>query len=203
MAQVVAQVWRKLVWRRFGASWLGGAGLAQVGLAQVWRKLLLSKSRNLRQTCATKPTCAKPAPNQLAPNLRHHLRHHLRHRPLTPPLAPNQGGASTKLFTPKLCTNMFPPPPTCATTCAKPHLRQTRVAHPQRWFAQKLRTNTFFFRATKFCHLTPTCATTTPLAHNRGQKARRGPKDIQLNPVLRGGIDREGGQTLFMGGASI
>ena len=143
-------------------------------MAQVWRKLLLSKSRNLRQTCATKPTCAKPAPNQLAPNLRHHLRHHLRHRPLTPPLAPNQGGASTKLFTPNFVHQHV-----STTTNLRHHLRQTPLAPNS------------------------SGASTTLVCSDPGQKARRGPKDIQLNPALRGGIDREGGQTLFMGGASI
>ena len=70
----------------------------------------------------------------------------------------------------KLCTNTFPPPPPSCT-------------------------NTFrAFSATKFCHrllLTPTCATTTPPAHDPGQKA---PKDIQLNPVLGvlEGVGREG-----------
>ena len=128
MAQVVAQVWRKLVWRRFGASWLGG------------RRFGASFGSYLRVTCA------KLAPNQLPPNLRHEtnlrqtnlrqtcattcaitcatarVRHHLRQTRVVHPQS---------CLPQILCTNMLPPPPTCATTCAKPHLRQTRVVLPQ------------------------------------------------------------------------
>ena len=116
MAQVVAQVWRLLVWRRFGASWLW------------WRRLGASYGSylmsSLRQTCAKPAPPNQPAPNQLAPNLRHYLRHQLRHRPRTPPLAPNQGGASTKsLGTPKIVHQHL-----STTANLHHHLRETPLA---------------------------------------------------------------------------
>ena len=152
--------WHKLVVSQGG---FGGASLAQVGLAQVWRKLLLNKSRNLRQTCATKPTCAKLAPPptcaKLAPPLSHHQ--------LAPPLVPPPGGASIKL----LCTSKFVHQHLSATTNLRHHLRHhLRLRHQTcattRWCLLNFALHPRRCASTPpTCHrplVTPTCATTTP-----------------------------------------
>ena len=137
---VGARWWWWWWWKGVGAQllgckatlWMHHAGLApvvaQVGLvAQAWRKLLLNESRNLRQTCATKPTRAK-------------LALHVRQTRVVHP--------QSRLAPQKLCTNTFPPPPTCITTCAKPHSAwcSREVALHFRRCAPTL------FRATNFCH---------------------------------------------------
>ena len=128
LAQVVAQVWRKL------------------GLAQVWRKLVWWRRFGASSGSYLKGTCAKLAPNQLAPNLRHQN-----------PLAPNPTCA-------KLAPN-----PTCATTCAKPGRCIHNVALHPKSCAPKL------FRATTCAkpHLRHHLCHHRPAAHMSRQKAWR------------------------------